>query len=490
MAQLFADAARAYLSAGINDTDTAISITAGGALFPVANGTDWFKAVLQDASGIEIVYVTAHTSASTSFTVTRGQEGTTARSFAAGSVFGLRVTAADTAAFAGKLGDAPSDGKTYGRKDAAWAEVVSGATYRIGDVQIAPTAPATGAWLLCDGSTYLQSSYTDLYAAIGLIANSPGQVSSFTSRTMPSSANWAAMAYGNGVFVATTSNGTNVAASSTDGATWTARTFPTNQRWNGVAYGNGVFVAVGDSLSGTATNVVATSPDGVTWTNRTISASSTWQSVAYGNGTFVAISRATGTTASTSPDGITWTARTLPTSAGWWAITFGNGIFVAVASGGTAAAISPDGISWTAVTLPVSGNWRAIAYGNGNFVTLGLSSAVALTSPDGITWTSRTLPSSSNWSAVAFGGGAFMAVTQTSGNTCAVSSDGIVWTTRTLPATGTYYGVAYGNKVFVTAALASTSAASAYAGISYNPSTQFAVPRAISEEINSWVKAL
>ena len=100
MAQLFADAARAYLSAGINNTDTTVSIAAGGSLFPVANGTDWFKAVLQDASGIEIVYVTAHTSASTSFTVTRGQEGTTARSFAAGSVFGLRVTAADTAAFA------------------------------------------------------------------------------------------------------------------------------------------------------------------------------------------------------------------------------------------------------------------------------------------------------------------------------------------------------------------------------------------------------
>lgn len=491
MAQLFADAARAYLSAGIAAGDTTISISSGGALFPVANGTDWFKAVLQDASGIEIVYVTAHTSASTSFTVTRGQEGTTARSFAAGSVFGLRVTSADMVGFAAKVSDAPSDGKTYGRKDGAWSEVVSGgATYRIGDVQIAPTAPATGTWLLCDGSVYLQSSYADLYAALGLIANSPGQVSSFTARTMPSSSNWGAMAYGNGVFVATTNNGTNVAASSTDGVTWIARTFPTNQRWNGVAYGNGVFVAVGASSSGTATNVVATSPDGLTWTNRTISASSIWQSVAYGNGTFVAVSSAAGTIASTSPDGITWTARTLPTSASWYAITYGNGIFVAVSTGGTAAAISPDGITWTAVTLPASGNWWSIAYGNGTFVTLGLSSAVALTSQDGITWTSRTLPSSSAWRAVAFGGGTFMAVTQASGNTCAVSSDGIVWTAKTLPATGTYYGVAYGNKVFVTAALGSTSAASAYAGISYNAATQFAVPRAISDDINSWVRAL
>lgn len=122
MGQLFADAARAYLSAGIAAGDTTISISSGGNLFPVATGTDWFKAVLQDASGIEIVYVTAHTSGATSFTVTRGQEGTTARSFAAGAVFGIRVTSADMAGFAGKLSDAPSDGKTYGRKDAAWAE--------------------------------------------------------------------------------------------------------------------------------------------------------------------------------------------------------------------------------------------------------------------------------------------------------------------------------------------------------------------------------
>ena len=126
MGQLFADAARAYLSAGINNTDTTISIAAGGALFPVANGTDWFKAVLQDSSGIEIVYVTAHTSGTNTFTVTRGQEGTTARSFASGAVFGVRVTSADMAGFAAKLSDAPSDGKQYARKNAAWAEVVAG----------------------------------------------------------------------------------------------------------------------------------------------------------------------------------------------------------------------------------------------------------------------------------------------------------------------------------------------------------------------------
>lgn len=95
MVQKFANAARGLLASNIAAGDTTITITEGGGLFPVANGTDWFKAVLQDADGIEIVQVNTHTSASNSFTAVRGQEGTTARAFAAGSVFGQRVTAED-----------------------------------------------------------------------------------------------------------------------------------------------------------------------------------------------------------------------------------------------------------------------------------------------------------------------------------------------------------------------------------------------------------
>ena len=168
MGQLFADAARAYLSPGINDTDITISISAGGSLFPVANGTDWFKAVLQDASGIEIVYVTAHTSGATSFTVTRGQEGTTARSFAAGAVFGIRVTSADMVGFAGKLSDAPSDGKTYGRKNALWAEVVAGGDSTPAGAVIfyAKNSPPTG-YLKANGAVVSRSTYAALFAAIG-----------------------------------------------------------------------------------------------------------------------------------------------------------------------------------------------------------------------------------------------------------------------------------------------------------------------------------
>lgn len=95
MAQKFANAARAVLAAGIASGDTTVTIVSGGALFPEIVSPDFARAVLQDESGIEIVLITAHTASATSFTVTRAQEGTTARSFGAGSIFGIRVTAAD-----------------------------------------------------------------------------------------------------------------------------------------------------------------------------------------------------------------------------------------------------------------------------------------------------------------------------------------------------------------------------------------------------------
>lgn len=107
MTQLFSNAARGELAGGITASDTVMAIAAGGALFPVANTgaadiapeKDWFKLVLQDNDGIEIVFVRTHSGGSMTFAdVLRGQEATTARPFAVGTTVGLRATAADAAA--------------------------------------------------------------------------------------------------------------------------------------------------------------------------------------------------------------------------------------------------------------------------------------------------------------------------------------------------------------------------------------------------------
>jgi len=106
MPQIFSNNARALLTSGIGASATSLTVQSAKAdLFPIADvgasslpsADDWFKVVLQDSSGnVEIVYVRTRASGSPIFSnVIRGQEGTTARAFDAGSVVGLRVTALD-----------------------------------------------------------------------------------------------------------------------------------------------------------------------------------------------------------------------------------------------------------------------------------------------------------------------------------------------------------------------------------------------------------
>ena len=105
----------------------------------------------------------------------------------------------------------------------------------------------------------------------------------FKESTLPSSASWSSIAYGNGKFVAVTGN-SDTAAYSTDGIIWVAVTLPSSASWSSVAYGNGKFVAVASR-----SDAAAYSTDGVTWTAVTLPSSASWSSVAYGNRKFVAV---------------------------------------------------------------------------------------------------------------------------------------------------------------------------------------------------------
>ena len=66
------------------------------------------------------------------------------------------------------LPDAPSDGKTYGRKDAAWAEVVAGGDSTPAGTVIfyAKNSPPPG-YLKANGAVVSRSTYAALFAAIG-----------------------------------------------------------------------------------------------------------------------------------------------------------------------------------------------------------------------------------------------------------------------------------------------------------------------------------
>nr|WP_278500278.1 hypothetical protein [Brucella intermedia] len=92
--------ATSLLAGAIEAADTTISIiTADAGRFPNPAAGDWFPLTITDPAGnMEIVRATARNGAI--ITVTRAQENTTAKSFAAGSRVDLRATAAALAALA------------------------------------------------------------------------------------------------------------------------------------------------------------------------------------------------------------------------------------------------------------------------------------------------------------------------------------------------------------------------------------------------------
>lgn len=275
--------------------------------------------------------------------------------------------------------------------------------------------------------------------------------------------NWAAICYGNGLFVAVSSySGGLGSMTSPDGVNWTTRTIVGSSTtiWSSICYGNGLFVATAHNGSG---GRVMISKDGINWTRITEPASSNWGSVCYGNGLFVAVKN-TGTSnqVMTSPDGINWTITLGSGSVTWAEVCFGNGLFVAVTGTGTNDIItSPDGITWTARTNPVSiSPWQSVCYGNGLFAAVKntTTSSQLMTSPDGITWTIVAGIPAGSWRRIRYGGGMFVAVERNnvSNNRMLYSKDGITWISSPTAAVQWWEGLCYGNGMFVATATSGT----------------------------------
>jgi hypothetical protein len=272
------------------------------------------------------------------------------------------------------------------------------------------------------------------------------------------SGNYRALGYGAGKFLGV-GTGT-VLSTSTDGTTWTSGTLPTSASWNAITYGNGYWVLI---AGGTATSYYSNSVTGVSgdWKTATLPSSATWTACAYGLDTFVAIDggASSNKAAYSTTFGSTWTAATLPATATWTAVCYGEGIFVAVATSGNVAAYSTDlGVTWQSTTLPRSTTWSSVAFGNGRYVAVSSTSGTTAYSLDAINWTA------SNYSIaatkVAYGQGVFFAVNN-SGTTAYTSEDGIVWKQRTV--TGSThtaltfgYTASTGDGLFITAAGTST----------------------------------
>jgi hypothetical protein len=152
---------------------------------------------------------------------------------------------------------------------------------------------------------------------------------------------------------------TNKCIRSTNQTSWTVTTLPFSAVWNAIAYGNGRFVAVCDGIN------AATSTDGINWTSISMPSTLNWTGVAYGNGMWIAVGGPS-SVAATSTDGINWTKTTLPVSAIWSSIAYGNSQFLITSSSG----ISLVGPNATTTTLGPGIGTTTLGPGTGT-TTLG-----------------------------------------------------------------------------------------------------------------------
>ena len=247
--------------------------------------------------------------------------------------------------------------------------------------------------------------------------------------------NFIDVAYGNGVFVATRSNGVHY---SNDGITWNA-TNPAGFIGGKIIYGNGLFVNAG--ISGTDAKVF-TSVDGFAWDLRvTVSGSTkTFTDVEYANGKYVWIVQGLSKEVYNSTDGITWNFEsTISVSGNFTAITYGIGTWVISMSGSPGTMlISYDGSTFTDQSTGFSSS--TVYFANGIFTTGKYYST------DGISWNAATSPNTPV--SITYGNGYFMAVTDTEIKYL-YSVDGINWTADTPPNTSNFKGVTFGENTFV-----------------------------------------
>lgn len=91
--QIFVNNVATTLASAITSTSQTSMVITSATGFPTLSGGDWAIATLVDSSGNkEIVKITARTG--TTCTIVRGEESTTAATFASGSIVSLRLTAA------------------------------------------------------------------------------------------------------------------------------------------------------------------------------------------------------------------------------------------------------------------------------------------------------------------------------------------------------------------------------------------------------------
>ena len=187
------------------------------------------------------------------------------------------------------------------------------------------------------------------------------------------------------------------------GRDWHESTMPSSANWRSVSYGNGKFVAVAYN-----SNNAAYSTDGVNWAAATMVESSYWADITYRDGKFIAVAQAS--VSNYSINGIKWVGALKPPMSGAKSVAYGDGKFVSVAPAG-AICHSIDGDNWTLIfTLGGGGYYTGITYGANTFVAISEKNGNVFYSTNATKWMFTTTPSPAAWQDITYGGGKFVAV--------------------------------------------------------------------------------
>jgi hypothetical protein len=298
-----------------------------------------------------------------------------------------------------------------------------------------------------------------------------------TLASMPSSANWSDVVFGDGYAAYT--------ALSASGGSGSLATFNVTRRqgvYSVEVLAGGALYAVGNTLTIAGTSLGGTSPANDltitvdTATNPSGAITSVTASGTAVTAKYVALVNGSATGAY-SLDGVTWSATTLPTATGpgasnqWTAIAYGVvsnvSYYVAIARESSVSAYSLDGINWTIASLNEVADWCDVAYGNGSFVAIAESdSSLAFRSVStngGATWSTNSVASGAK--AITYGFSRFVLVEGNFSNSVAYSTSGATWTVTTLPSNddsteSNWVDIAYGNGRYV--AISDSSAMAAY----------------------------
>ncbi|MBI5770412.1 MAG: immunoglobulin domain-containing protein [Verrucomicrobia bacterium] len=258
------------------------------------------------------------------------------------------------------------------------------------------------------------------------------------------------IAYGAGAFVFV--NGLGGIYRSADGLTWNSQTAPSGLKPTNLRFLNGNFIASGDK------GTLLTSADGLTWTVRTAGTTGFINFATYANGTYVLCADGR---VITSTDLVTWASRPIPGTTAprgdpftIGSIAFLNGTWLAHTISGSQLFTSPNLIDWTPRTTYAGGlqQFNAIAAGPGHAVAVGTLGVISRTT-DGTTWTD-VADLAATFNDVVYANGAYLAVGNT--GTIVRSVDGIAWTTLTSPTTSNLLFVTLRNGLYVAGGVSGT----------------------------------